>query len=289
MGSLCLFIERCIMCPGGHAPKGRGTSYEYRVRNTLQQLGWDAHRNPLSGASEQVAETTGKHDVRASKNGIFLQIECKKTAEDKTHKLQRKWIGKIDFSNDEFLVFAFGRSPHYALVSEVFYKSLDPTFIATPRYTAAGGVQFTFHRIWLEEEEIVCFLWKDYNEIFIATELGKFISLLEKRGPLQALHPIDFINSATDIGTLTQWYKDNKHRLTNRERSHYYGKLHRLEHDIPDEVSPEFKASVQWWRDTNDDVIMKCPHCKELITYKQLKESREDGKKVSDDSENLSI
>lgn len=262
------------MCPGGKKPKGRGSNYEYRCRDFLCSLGWDAHRNPLSGASEQIAETTGKHDVRASKAGIFLQIECKKTGEDRTHKLQRKWIGKIDFTNDEFLVFAFGRSPHYALLSEVFYKTLDPSFVATPRYTATGGTMFTFHRVWLDEEDPVCFLWQDYNENFVAVSLDKLIPLIEARGPLKALHPIDVINSASTIPELAEWYKGNHHRLTNKEKAHYYGKLHRLENDLPD-VDPLMKADSQWWRDTSGDVILKCPHCTKLITHGDIKKSKE--------------
>ena len=268
------YYRRSAMSPGGHAPKGRGTNYEYRVKQKLIDLGWDAERNPLSGASEQVAETTGKHDVRASKNGIFLQIECKKTGEDATHKLQRKWIDKIDFNNDEFLVFAFGRSPHYALVPEIYYKTLDPSFVAIPRYIATGGTLFTFYRKWLEEESLVCFLWEDYKEHFIALPLENLIELILKRGPLKALQPLDFINSHENVEELAIWYKENQYRLTNKERGHYYGKLHRLEHSIPD-VDPLVKADSQWWRDTSEDVIMRCPHCKNLITHKDVKEIKE--------------
>jgi len=270
------------MSPGGAVPKGRGTNYEYRCRDFLRGLGWSSERNPLSGASEQVAETTGKHDVRASKDGIFLQIECKKTAEDATHKLKRKWIGKIDFNNDEFLVFAFGRSPHYALVTEVYYKTLDPTFIAAPRYTATGGTMFTFYRKWLEEESLVCFLWEDYKEHFIALPLETLIEMIIKRGPLKALQPLDFINSHDSVEELAVWYKENQYRLTNKERGHYYGKLHRLENSIPD-VDPVAKADSQWWRDTSEDVIMKCPHCKELITHKDVKDSKEAAQEKKDD------
>jgi len=262
------------MSPGGHMPKGRGTAYEYRVKQSFIDWGWEAYRNPLSGASEQIAETTGKHDVRASKDGIFLQIECKKTAEEFTHKLKRIWIEKLDFNNDEFLVFAFGRSPHYALVSEIYFKTLSPDFVAAPRYVATGSTQFTFHRSWFNDEDLVCFLWEDYGEVFIAISLDKLIDLIIKRGALKALHPMDFINSSQNVQDLVDWYKGNHHRLTNKEKSHYYAKLHRLENNLPD-VDPLIKADSQWWRDTGDDVILKCPHCDKLITHGDIKKAKE--------------
>ena len=261
--------------PGGRAAKSRGTSFEYRVKQWLLSKGWVAERNPLSGASQQIAATTGKHDVRASKDGIFLQIECKKTGAQDKHVLQREWIEKVDFTNDEFIVFAFGRSDHYALVTSSVYQVLNSDYkIDIPRYEAVGATRFTFHRSWIEEEDPLTFLWKDYNEMFVATSFARLIDLILKRGPLKAIKPMDFINSAIDITSLTVWYKENKFRLTNLECCHFYGKMHRLEHGISDEVSPEFKASVQWWRDTSEDVIMKCPHCDKLVTYKQLQEKR---------------
>jgi len=263
------------MSSGGRKPKGRGTSFEYRIRNFLRDNGWESERNPLSGASAQVSEVVGKHDVRASREGLFLQIECKKTAEHEKHILQRIWIEKIDFANDEFLVFAFGRSANYTLVPEVVYQSVNSDYVSgLARYAAKGKTRFTFHRSWIEEEDPVVFMWEDYGELYVVTELSKWIQLLLKRGPLKALKPTDVINSATEIGPLIKWYKENQHRLTNLERCHLYGKLHRLENGIDDEVAPEFKAAVQWWRDTSDDVVMKCPHCGKLITYRQLEEHR---------------
>lgn len=261
--------------PGGKTPKGRGTSYEYRVRNFLRSLGWDAHRNDLSGASKQIAMLVAKHDVRASKNGIFLQLECKKTKAKEEHKIERIWFTKIDFTNDEFLVFAFGRSPHYAMVPELAYQMLDKGYVpVAPRYEATGKTQFNCKRAWFDEDLVVVIDWKPF-ERYIATTLEHIIGLIEARGPLAVLKPMDIINSAKEIGPLVDWYRQYKNRLTNLEKCHYYGKLHRLEHNIGDEVSPEFKASVQWWRDTSDDVMTKCPHCNELITYKQLKENRD--------------
>jgi hypothetical protein len=261
--------------PGGKAPKGRGTSYEYRVRDFLRFLGWNSERNDLSGASKQIANLIGRHDVRASKQGIFLQLECKKTSGKDEHKIERAWLDKIDFTNDEILVFAFGRSVHYAIVPESVYQSLDSKYLpSSPRYEATGKTLFTCKRAWFDEDEVVIIHWKPY-ERYVATTLERIIRLIEKRGPLAVLKPIDFINSTKEIGPLIEWYRQYKNRLTNFEKCHYYGKLHRLEHGITDEISPEYKASVQWWRDTSDDVMTKCPHCNELITYRQLKENRD--------------
>lgn len=267
--------------PGGKKVKSRGTSYEYRIRSWFKDKGWDSERNNLSGASTQISELIAKHDVRASKHGIFLQIEAKKTANKEKHKLKRKWVEELDFSNDEFLVFAFGRSDHYALVSIDFYEALTGLRGFTARYEAIGGTQFTFHKSWINDELPVCFLWVDYGEKFIVTTLEEFVNLIEKRGPLKALDPLSYISSATSIADLTGWYKENRHRLTNKEKCLYYGKLHRLEYNIADEASPEFIATTQWWRDTSEDVVCKCPYCQELITHRELKENQN---KISDKS-----
>jgi len=270
--------------PGGRMPKGRGTSYEYRVRNWFRDKGWQSERNNLSGASEQVAEHISKHDVRAYSNGgIFLQLECKKTASPDKHTLQREWFGKLDFNNDELLVFAFGNSPHYIIVPEILYASLDPSFVTgTSRYTAEGYAQFAFQRSWLDDEDPVCFLWQDYSTIYVATLLEKYIDLLEKRGPLEKIDPAEVIKAATvaNLKGLVEWYKIHKHRLTNREKFLYYEKLCRLEEGDSGQLSRQAVVESQWWRDTSSDVVMKCPHCTNLITHAQLQENKEKGDKV---------
>ncbi len=266
--------------PGGKKVKGRGTNYEYRIRNWFKDHGWDSERNNLSGASTQISELIAKHDVRASKHGIFLQIEAKKTAHKEKHKLQRKWIQEIDFDNDEFLVFAFGRSDHYALIPVDFYEALTGLRGFPARYQAEGGKQFTFHKSWIDDELPVCFLWVDHGEKYIVTTLDEFAMLIEKRGPLRALDPLGYISSATSIADLTDWYKENRHRLTYKEKGLYFGKLHRLEYNITDSASPEFIASTQWWRDTSEDVMYKCPHCDNLITHKDLKENQNNRDKL---------
>jgi len=262
--------------PGGRASKSRGDSFEYRVRNWFKKIGWDSERNPLSGASEQLKVLVAKHDVRASKNGIFLQVECKKTAGISTHKLQRIWYEKIDFRNDEFLAFAFGRSPIYCIVPLTTYQTLFPDAPTTPKFTAKGQKQFTFHRKWVDEEDPLVFYWKTYDELYVATLLENWIEAIENRGPLENLMPVDTIKGATDAKLLTVWFKKNEVRLTNEEKCLYYGKLHRLEHGIKDQPNHQFLAEVQWWRDTSGDFVMHCPHCDMDITQGDLEKNSDD-------------
>jgi len=66
-----------------------GKNAEYRLRDWLRaREGWKAERNPLSGASEQIEEELGKHDIRAWNDDlrIFLQLENKKTMIKKKNK-----------------------------------------------------------------------------------------------------------------------------------------------------------------------------------------------------------
>ena len=140
---------------GGKRSKTIGDGFEYRVRDWFRTQGWSSERNPLSGASEQLKKLVAKHDVRASKNGLFLQLECKKTNNTQKHKLQRIWYEKVDFTNDEFIVFGFGRSPIYCCIPLEIYRELHPNICSIPRYIAKGTAQFTFHRQWLEDEDPV--------------------------------------------------------------------------------------------------------------------------------------
>ncbi len=263
--------------PGGRASKSRGTSYEYRVRDWFNaRPNWSAERIILSGAVKSIADELGKNDVKAQhQNGTFLQIECKKTGDHEEHVIQWAWLEKIDFTNDEFLVFAFGRSDHYVLVKQEIYAELDKKFIpSAPNFTAEGDTRFKVKREWFVELPVTVF-WSTHNQMFVVTTLDRYVELLEARGPLKTLQPIEVIKAATAIEPLIAWYKEFKHRLTSYERSLYYAKLHRLENDIDDKPTAEFIATNQWWRDTSQDFVMQCPHCKETITHQQLQIQKE--------------
>lgn len=261
---------------GGRKPKARGTAFEYKIRNWFNEReGWTAERVLLSGAVKQAADEIGKNDVKARhESGIFLQLECKKTAQHDEHVILWEWIEKIDFDNDEFLVFAFGRSKSYVLVRQEDYAEVDENFIPdAPEFVASGATRFKCKRQWLEEVIPLTVLWKPHKKMFVLTELEPYIEKLEVRGPLKTLKPLETIKAADDMVKLRDWYGENKQRLTSYERSLYYAKLHRLENDIPDRPTNQYVASVQWWRDTSEDFIMKCPHCDQVITNKDLQDS----------------
>lgn len=259
--------------PGGRASKSRGTSYEYRVRDWFNaRPNWTATRIILSGAVKSVVDELGKNDVTARhQSGIFLQIECKKTGDHEEHIILWDWLEKLDFTNDEFLVFAFGRSDHYVLVKQEIYAEIDKGFIpGAPNFIAEGDTRFKVKRQWFDILPVTI-LWSTHNQMFVVTTLTQYTELLEKRGPLKTLQPIEVIKAATEIEPLKAWYKEFKHRFTSYERSLYYAKLHRIENGIDDKPTAEFIAANQWWRDTSQDFIMRCPHCDKIITNEQLK------------------
>ena len=260
---------------GGKTAKCRGTSYEYRVRNWFCAHGWDAERNALSGASQQISDALGKHDVRAQKGRIFLQIECKKTGVREIHKVQREWFDKINFNNDEFLVLAFSKSPHYIMMPASIYKEVFPNFyLEQARYTIKGGTVFGLHRSWLDAEDPMTLFWEQYDTFYVITNLETFIPALEKRGPLQRLSFIDVIKMSKSAEELAAWYQNTRHRLTNYEKSLYYAKLHRLENNIVEDPSKDFVSSVQWWRDTSKDFVLQCPHCNATINREDVAEDK---------------
>lgn len=262
------------MGTGGKKPKSRGNAYEYRVAKFFNDReGWDAKRVLLSGAVKHASDQLGKHDVTTRHiTGIFLQIECKKTAESDSHQLKWEWIEKIDFSNDEFLVFAFGRSGHYVLTEKPIYDTLAPTIGV--HLEAKGQRQYRLYKKELTDRRETVLFWEPHNKYYVITDLDTLINHLEKRGPLSTLDPVDVIKSSESIGELEDWFKDNHNRLTNYEKSLYYDKLYRLENGI-DEISREYIVEAQWWRNTSDDFIMKCPHCESDITHQQLSEWKE--------------
>lgn len=256
--------------PGGKRSKTIGDGFEYRVRDWFRNQGWHSERNPLSGASDQLKTLVAKHDVRATKQGVFLQLECKKTNDTKKHKLRREWYDKINFLNDEFLVFGFGRSAIYCCVPLAIYQELDPNMDPTPTHEAKGEKQFTFHRSWFDDTDYVVFHWETYQECYVATLLENWVELLSQRGPLEDMDPVSVICGADEIKFLTNWFNKHHHRLTNEQKCLYYGKLHRLEHNIADIPKHELLAEVQWWRDTTSDFVFKCPHCEETVTQGDL-------------------
>lgn len=113
----------------GKKEKNRGKSYEYRVRDWFRQRpGWDKEKTirvPLSGACTALDNPVGKHDIVAiHENGLRVDIECKKTGAQEI-SLQKTWIDKLNYSKQEFLVFAMDRTKHYCLFPISIFNNTD--------------------------------------------------------------------------------------------------------------------------------------------------------------------
>lgn len=167
----------------GRLSKNRGRSYEYRVRDHFRSLeGWNAERNDNSKAKKQIKDTDieSKHDVVAWKEdwSIVLQIECKKTSKAKL-ALQWEWIEKIDFSNDEILVFATQRTSHYTLTSLQQYEEMVGKI--TKKHDCLEARGKSQWRTSIDNfDSLVELVWNEQH--FVIMELSKFLIQREKFG-----------------------------------------------------------------------------------------------------------
>jgi len=111
-------------------------------------LGWEAERNTLSKEQSSFGTTTGKHDVKARKvvdNGmIYLQIEAKKTGKT-FHTIEWKWLSKIDFTKDELLVIAMGRTNEFAFIEAAVYAKMPKAKPVSSFVDYAGDACFRLH------------------------------------------------------------------------------------------------------------------------------------------------
>lgn len=283
-----------------------GRGYEYRVRDLFLKKGWFAERNPLSGASDQIEEQLGKHDVRAWKGDIFLQIECKKTMKKKKTKdgqdddtliIQKEWLDKIDFTNDEFLVFSYNRSQqHFAFMTkEASEKILDSSKMKlTPVFEPRGSVGFGFKREWLEDKRDVIHVSDFDDKIWYAMDLEVFIDAREKCGlPTKATSFDEKIKVVQSIDTLKEMFKESS-KWTTREMRLYYSKLERLESGKDNNYNPGFIKDSQFWLDekkkfdwdqnTIDQVVAKV----QVWTDKNLEEN-DDGEMVWSNNEDITV
>ena len=239
-----------------------GKGFEYRLRNWFVEKGWNAERNPLSGASEQIEEQLGKHDVRAWKGDIFLQIECKKTMKKKKTKdgldddtliIQKEWLDKINFDNDEFLVFSYNRSKqHFAFMTkEASDKILESSKMKlTPTYEPRGDVGFGFKRDWLEDKKEVIHVSNFIGKIWYAMDLEVFIDAREKSGiPTKATSFDEKIKTIQNADVLKNLFKEESSKWTTREFRLYYSKLERLESGKDNQYNPTFIKDSQFWLD----------------------------------------
>lgn len=286
-----------------------GKDYEYRLRNWFVEKGWKAERNPLSGASDQIEEQLGKHDVRAWKEdlNIFLQIECKKTMQKKKTKdgqdddtliIQKEWLDKIDFDNDEFLVFSYNRcQQHFAyMTKEASEKILDSSKMKVlPAFEPRGGSGFGFKREWLEDKKDVIHVSNFIGKTWYAMDLEVFIDAREKsKIPTKATSFDEKIKTIHSIDTLKELFTTESANWNTREFRLYYSKLERLETGKDNAYNPTFIKDSQFWleekkkfdwdKNTIEQIINKV----QAWTDKNLEEN-EDGEMVWENNENIDV
>ena len=230
-----------------------GRTYEYRVRDFFRKAGWKSERNPLSGASDQIEEELGKHDVRSWREdfNIFLQIECKKTNDENgILGIKKEWIDKIDFNNDEILVFSYLRcSQDFIFIPKEFaldvIKSMKLKLLQT--HVAKGGTIFGFKKEWLEHKDgeycIVEFLEREWA----AFDLVEYVKYREKfKVETKATTFADKIKSISSIDDLKKLRAEDEANWKTKDWKSYYSKLDRLESgDVS--YNPSFIKEGQWW------------------------------------------
>ena len=286
-----------------------GKDYEYRVKQWFLDKGWKAERNPLSGASDQIEEQLGKHDVRAWKEdlNIFLQIECKKTMQKKKTKdgqdddtlvIEKEWLDKIDFTNDEFLVFSYNRcKQHFAFMP----KEESDKFLAnanlkqTPLYEPRGDAGFGFKRAWLEDKQDTIFTVKFLDRVWHAVDLEVFIDAREKsKVPTKANSFDEKIKTIHSIDTLKELFTNESKVWDTRQLRLYYSKLERLESGKDNAYNPTFIKDSQFWLDEkkkfdwNQNTIEQLVKKVQVWTDKNLEEN-EDGDLVWTNNESIDV
>jgi hypothetical protein len=233
-----------------------GKSYEYRLRDWFRERGWFAERNPLSGASKQITEEMGKHDVRAWKSEIFLQIECKKTnKESESLAIQQEWLGKINFDNDEILCFSFKNcKQHFCLfpkrIGDAIFKEAQINKSDTV-YKPIGNSGFGFKREWLENKDRYCFQADFSNVHYYIVDLELYIEHREKFDGHNEKSKgfVENVKALHDADKLRKLYRENESKLTTREKRIFYGKLERIENGKFNSVDATVMKESQFWID----------------------------------------
>lgn len=233
-----------------------GKSAEYRLRDWFRERGWNAERNPLSGASKQVTEEMGKHDVRAWKGDIFLQIENKKTnKESESLTIQQVWLDKINFDNDELFCFTFkGCRQHFCLfpkrIGDAIFKDvvLDK---ASSVYKPSGSSGFGYKREWLENKPKYCSQVMFNNVHYYVVDLELYVENREKFNGNNADSKgfVEQVKALHDAEKLKKLYRENETKLTTREKRIFYGKLERVENGKFNSVDATTMQESQFWLD----------------------------------------
>lgn len=263
---------------GGSKSKNAGNSYEYRVANWFaNRPGWNGLRNPLSGASEQISESVGKHDVRAWHNAlpIFLQIECKKRTRVRDEKkrsqieIKKEWIDKINFAVDEILVVSTDRSDMYVFIpTKRFFTILGRSFELTydKSQIYSGDKQFVFKRESVDESVDKRYYLQWMGEAWTVLLLEEFVTLRETANLDDKLSIEDQIKRLVTLEKAQEFEKLNLPDLNYNQKRLLYSKLQELESGTL--VNPIAHSNDQFWLD--DAFVLACPHCSEKITKKDL-------------------
>jgi hypothetical protein len=243
-----------------------GKGFEYRLKAWFKSRdGWLAERNPLSGASDQIEEELGKHDVRAWREDfqIFLQIECKKTNnEEAVLGIKKEWIDKINFNNDEFLVFSFLRCGQNFIFIPL--EMVSPVVISLKKletYKASGDTVFGFKKEWIADKPdsycIVDFIEKSWA-VF---DLTFYIDYREKNKiETKTTNSSDKIKVINTVDELKKYREAESSGWVTKDWKAYYNKLDRLESGETS-YNPAFIKEGQWWLpedkkfDWNDNTI----------------------------------
>ena len=238
-----------------------GKGYEYRVRDWFRERGWGSERNPLSGASKQITEEMGKHDVRSWKGNIFLQIECKKTnKESDSLDIKQEWLDKINFDNDEILCFSFKNcKQHFCLITKRMGDGVfkDAQLVKSDSvYKPIGNSSFGYKREWLENKPRFCSQVIFNNVIYYVVDLELFLEFREKYDGNNAESKgfVENVKAIHDIDKLKKLYKDSESKLTTREKRIFYGKLERLETGKLNAVDESTMRDSQFWLENKAEV-----------------------------------
>ena len=273
-----------------------GRGYEYRLKEWFIAHGWKAERNPLSGASDQIEQELGKHDVRAWRDdlNIFLQIECKKTMikkknkageDDDTIVVQKEWLDKIDFENDEFLVFSFNRcQQHFAyMTQEAADRVIGPLNLnKSVVFEARGDKGYGFKREWLEGKSDFIFVSKFMDKTWYAMDLEIYINARERfKIPTKATSFDERLKIINTKETLKVLFDEESKGWGTKEYRLYYSKLERVESGKDNAYSPSFIKDSQFWLDEgkkfdwNENTVNQILEKIQSWTDKNLEEDKE--------------
>ncbi len=97
--------------------------FEYRIRDFFINLGFKAHRVPVSGASNAI-----KGDIIAKEDNLKLRIDAKYTISKERIKIRRESLEKIEYEAEDeeipLVVFSFYRHRKlYCIVSSEFLSN----------------------------------------------------------------------------------------------------------------------------------------------------------------------